>query len=243
MGWMNDFLEYMKLDPLFRKGNHYKMTFSTSYAYSENYILVLSHDEVVHLKCSMWSKMPGIYEDKFHNLRAGYTYMAGHPGKKLLFMGQEFGQQREWSEEREIDWFLLDTDLNVKLKDYVRDLWKMYAKYPCLHATDYDDRGFEWINADDADRSIYSFMRKDPEGKKNLLFVLNMTPMARPDYRCGVPVEGDYKLILNSMDPKYGGTTEITKKTYKAVTSGLRMRSLRIQHGQACKESRCKENS
>ena len=217
MGWMNDFLEYMKLDPLFRKGNHYKMTFSTSYAYSENYILVLSHDEVVHLKCSMWSKMPGIYEDKFHNLRAGYTYMAGHPGKKLLFMGQEFGQQREWSEEREIDWFLLDTDLNVKLKDYVRDLWKMYAKYPCLHATDYDDRGFEWINADDADRSIYSFMRKDPEGKKNLLFVLNMTPMARPDYRCGVPVEGDYKLILNSMDPKYGGTTEITKKTYKAV--------------------------
>ena len=217
MGWMNDFLEYMKLDPLFRKGNHYKMTFSTSYAYSENYVLVLSHDEVVHLKCSMWSKMPGIYEDKFHNLRAGYTYMAGHPGKKLLFMGQEFGQQREWSEEREIDWFLLDTDLNVKLKDYVRELWKMYAKYPALHATDYEQDGFEWINADDADRSIYSFMRKDPAGKKNLLFVLNMTPVARPDYRCGVPVEGEYKLILNSMDPKFGGTTEITKKTYKAV--------------------------
>jgi 1,4-alpha-glucan branching enzyme len=217
MGWMNDFLEYMKLDPLFRKGNHYKMTFSTSYAYSENYILVLSHDEVVHLKCSMWSKMPGIYEDKFHNLRAGYTYMMGHPGKKLLFMGQEFGQQREWSEEREIDWFLLETDLNKQLQDYVRDLWKMYAKYQCLHGTDYDPLGFEWINADDADRSIYSFMRKSSDGKKNLLFVLNMTPMARPDYRCGVPVLGNYKLVLNSMDPKYGGTEERAKKTYKAT--------------------------
>ena len=217
MGWMNDFLEYMKLDPLFRKGNHYKMTFSTSYAYSENYILVLSHDEVVHLKCSMWSKMPGIYEDKFHNLRAGYTYMMGHPGKKLLFMGQEFGQQREWSEEREIDWFLLETDLNKQLQDYVRDLWKMYAKYQCLHGTDYDPLGFEWINADDADRSIYSFMRKSSDGKKSLLFVMNMTPMARPDYRCGVPVLGNYKLVLNSMDPKYGGTEERAKKTYKAT--------------------------
>ena len=217
MGWMNDFLEYMKLDPLFRKGNHYKMTFSTSYAYSENYVLVLSHDEVVHLKCSMWSKMPGIYEDKFHNLRAAYTYMAAHPGKKLLFMGQEFGQQREWSEARELDWFLLDTELNVQLKDYVRTLWKMYSKYQCLHGTDYDPLGFEWINADDADRSIYSFMRKSSDGKKNLLFVLNMTPLARPDYRCGVPVKTNYKLILNSMDPKFGGTAPISKKTYKAV--------------------------
>jgi 1,4-alpha-glucan branching enzyme len=217
MGWMNDFLEYMKLDPLFRKGNHYKMTFSTSYAYSENYVLVLSHDEVVHLKCSMWSKMPGIYEDKFHNLRAAYTYMAAHPGKKLLFMGQEFGQQREWSEARELDWFLLGTELNAQLKDYVRTLWKMYSKYQCLHGTDYDPLGFEWINADDADRSIYSFMRKSSDGKKNLLFVLNMTPLARPDYRCGVPVKTNYKLILNSMDPKFGGTAPISKKTYNAV--------------------------
>ena len=219
MGWMNDFLEYMKLDPFFRKGNHYKMTFSTSYAYSEKYILVLSHDEVVHLKCSMWSKMPGIYEDKFSNLKAGYTYMAGHPGKKLLFMGQEFGQQREWSEEREIDWFLLDTDLNRKLKDYVRDLWKMVQKYPALHATDYDPNGFEWINADDADRSIYSFVRKSPDNTNNLLFVLNMTPMARDDYRVGCFEPGKYRLILNSMDPKYGGLTEITKKNYTAKAS------------------------
>ena len=217
MGWMNDFLEYMKLDPLFRKGNHYKMTFSTSYAYSEKYVLVLSHDEVVHLKCSMWSKMPGIYEDKFSNLKAGYTYMAGHPGKKLLFMGQEFGQQREWSEEREIDWFLLETDLNKKLQNYVRDLWKLVQKYPALHATDYDPNGFEWINADDCDRSIYSFVRKSPDGKQNLLFVLNMTPMPRDDYSVGCFVPGKYKLLMNSMDPKYGGLAEITKKTYTAV--------------------------
>ncbi len=216
MGWMNDFLEYMKLDPLFRKGNHYKMTFSTSYAYSERYVLVLSHDEVVHLKCSMWSKMPGIYEDKFSNLKAGYTYMAGHPGKKLLFMGQEFGQQREWSEERELDWFLLATPLNKQLQDYVKELWKLVRKYPALYASDYDPAGFEWINADDADRSIYSFVRKSPDGKNNLLFVLNMTPMPREDYRVGCFEPGSYRLILNSMDPKFGGNDPITKKTYKA---------------------------
>ena len=216
MGWMNDFLEYMKLDPLFRKGNHYKMTFSTSYAYSERYVLVLSHDEVVHLKCSMWSKMPGIYEDKFSNLKAGYTYMAGHPGKKLLFMGQEFGQQREWSEERELDWFLLATPLNKQLQDYVKELWKLVRKYPALYASDYDPAGFEWINADDADRSIYSFVRKSPDGKNNLLFVLNMTPMPREDYRVGCFEGGSYRLILNSMDPKFGGNDPITKKTYKA---------------------------
>ena len=220
MGWMNDFLEYMKLDPLFRKGNHYKMTFSTSYAYSEKYILVLSHDEVVHLKCSMWSKMPGIYEDKFSNLKAGYTYMCGHPGKKLLFMGQEFGQQREWSEERELDWFLLETPLNKQLQDYVRDLWHTYQKYPALYATDYDGRGFEWINADDADRSIYSFVRKDPTNKtKNLLFVLNFTPMERDDYRVGCFEPGTYHLVLNSMAPKYGGTSEFTQTDFEAVKS------------------------
>ena len=208
MGWMNDFLEYMKLDPYFRRGNHYKLTFSTSYAFSERYVLVLSHDEVVHLKCSMWSKMPGIYEDKFHNLRCGYTFMTGHPGKKLLFMGQEFGQQREWSEERELDWYLLATDLNRELQDYVRDLWNIYRYYPALHATDFDPEGFEWVNADDMDRSIYSFIRKAPDGQKNLLFVVNMTPMHREDYVVGVPANTEYRLILNSMDPRYGGLPE-----------------------------------
>ena len=219
MGWMNDFLEYMKLDPLFRKGNHYKMTFSTSYAYSEKYVLVLSHDEVVHLKCSMWNKMPGIYEDKFSNLRAAYTYMAGHPGKKLLFMGQEFAQQREWSEDREIDWFLLDTELHRQMKDYVQALWKMVAKYPALHGTDYNPEGFQWINADDADRSIYSFVRKSPDGKNNLLFVLNMTPMPRDDYRVGCFEPGTYKLILDSMDPKFGGDSQLGELKCKAEES------------------------
>ena len=219
MGWMNDFLEYMKLDPLFRKGNHYKMTFSTSYAYSEKFVLVLSHDEVVHLKCSMWSKMPGIYEDKFSNLKAAYTYMAGHPGKKLLFMGQEFGQAREWSEEREIDWFLLENELNARLKDYVRDIWKMVEAYPALYATDYDPHGFEWINADDADRSIYSFIRRSPDNTDCLLFVLNMTPVARDDYRVGCFEPGKYRLILNSMDPKYGGEAHLTKRVYEAEQS------------------------
>ncbi len=219
MGWMNDFLEYMKLDPFFRKANHHKMTFSTSYCFSENYVLVLSHDEVVHLKCSMWSKMPGIYEDKFSNLKAGYTFMCGHPGKKLLFMGQEFGQIAEWSEEREIDWYLLEEPLHQKLKDYVRDLWGIYRKYPALYETDTDYFGFEWINADDAYRSIYSFVRKSENGK-NLLFVLNMTPMERSDYRVGVPEHTNYKLILHSMDEKYGGNTTIRKKTYAAQESG-----------------------
>lgn len=218
MGWMNDFLEYMKLDPYFRKYNHYKMTFSTSYAYSENYILVLSHDEVVHLKCSMLSKMPGYFIDKIHNLMAGYTYMVGHPGKKLLFMGQDFGQLQEWSEERELDWFLLSEEEHRHLQDFTRDLFALYNKYPSLHATDYDPNGFEWINADDMDRSIYSFVRKSPTKRNNLLFVINYTPVARPDYRVGVPRKKQYKLILNSQDPKYGGN-EARPEIYKAEKS------------------------
>ena len=162
MGWMNDFLEYMKLDPYFRKFNHNKMTFSMTYAYSERYILVLSHDEVVHLKCSMLSKMPGELDEKFRNLKVGYTFMFGHPGKKLLFMGQDFGQIREWSEEREIDWFLLEEKDHSRLQSFVRDLLTIYKKYPALYAMDTDSQGFEWINADDADRSIFSFIRKAP---------------------------------------------------------------------------------
>ncbi|MDD3339303.1 MAG: 1,4-alpha-glucan branching protein GlgB [Lachnospiraceae bacterium] len=218
MGWMNDFLEYMKLDPYFRKFNHYKMTFSTSYCYSEKYVLVLSHDEVVHLKCSMLSKMPGLINDKFANLKAGYTYMAGHPGKKLLFMGQDFGQLQEWSEDRELDWFLLGEDNHRYLQDYVKELWRVCKKYPALYATDFSGDGFEWINADDAERSIFSFIRKSPTGRNNLLFVLNFTPVPRPDYRVGVPKRKGYKLILNSQDPKFGGK-HARPDTYKAVKS------------------------
>ena len=209
MGWMNDFLEYMKLDPYFRKDNHNKMTFSMTYAYSEKYILVISHDEVVHLKKSMLEKMPGDMDDKFKNLKAAYTFMFCHPGKKLLFMGQEFGQLREWSEERELDWFLLGEEKHRDLKDFVQGLLKMYRKYPALYAMDTDPSGFEWINADDGYRSIYSFVRKSPTGRNNLLVVCNFTPVERSDYRVGVPKKKQYTLVMDE-----NGMTG--KKVFKA---------------------------
>lgn len=217
MGWMHDFLDYMKLDPYFRKDNHNKMTFSMTYNESEDYILVLSHDEVVHLKCSMLNKMPGIEEEKFSNLKAGYAFMMGHPGKKLMFMGQEFGQLREWSEERELDWFLLAEEPHAQMQAYVKDLLHMYKSYPALYEADRDSRSFEWINADDAFRSIFSFVRKSKSGKKNLLFVCNFTPVAREDYRVGVPVKKQYNLIFNSDDKKYGGTGAKKPRVYKAT--------------------------
>ena len=205
MGWMHDFLEYMKLDPYFRKNNHNKMTFAASYMTSENYILVLSHDEVVHLKCSMINKMPGYPDDKFANLKAGYAFMMGHPGKKLLFMGQEFAQYQEWSEARELDWFLLSEEKHQQMQGWVKELLHIYKKHPCLYKLDRSYDGFQWINADDADRSIFSFVRYDEEKKKSLLFVMNFTPVAREDYRVGVPRKKQYKLILNSHDEKFGG--------------------------------------
>ncbi len=205
MGWMHDFCEYMKLDPYFRRNNHYAMTFAMSYNSSENYILPLSHDEVVHLKCSMVHKMPGGKSDKYANLRTGYAYMFGHSGKKLLFMGQDFGQEREWSEERELDWYLLEEDLNKGLHEYVKELLAIYRKYPSMYEIDNDWSGFEWLNADDADRSTYSFVRKARNGKNNLLFVLNMTPMTWEQYQVGVPQKGRYRLLLNSEDNRFGG--------------------------------------
>lgn len=198
MGWMHDFLEYMKLDPYFRKFNHNKMTFGITYATSENYILTLSHDEVVHLKCSMINKMPGLNGDKFANLKAGYTFMMGHPGKKLLFMGQDFGQYHEWDEKVSLDWYLADEPLHKDLQKYYSDLLHVYQKYPALWLLDSDWNGFQWINANDGDRSIFSFIRRDETGKKNLLFVINFTPVARDDYRVGVPKSGTYSLILDS---------------------------------------------
>ena len=205
MGWMHDFLDYMKLDPYFRKNNHHKMTFAMSYNESEKYILVLSHDEVVHLKCSMLNKMPGYEVDKYANLRVAYTYFMTHSGKKLLFMGQDFAQEREWSEARELDWYLLGEKPHQQIHDYMRDLLHIYRNYPALYELDTTWAGFQWVNADDADRSIYSYIRKSKDGKKALLVVLNFTPVAREDYRVGVPVPGSYKLIMNSDDPKYGG--------------------------------------
>ena len=199
MGWMNDFLDYMKTDPLFKKGSHNKATFSLTYANSENYILVLSHDEVVHLKCSMINKMPGYFVDKFANLKGAYTFMIGHPGKKLLFMGQEFAMLHEWNEAKEIEWFLLNEPLHLEMKEYVQSLLRIYRKYPVLFAYDTDGRNFQWVNANDADRSIFSFIRKNPQDYKGaLLFICNFTPIDRDDYCVGVPKAGTYKQILSS---------------------------------------------
>jgi 1,4-alpha-glucan branching enzyme len=203
MGWMHDFLEYMKLDPYFRKYNHNKMTFGLTYFTSENFILVLSHDEVVHLKCSMINKMPGYFSDKFANLKVGYTFMFGHPGKKLLFMGQDFGQLHEWDEKVSLDWYLTEEEEHRNLQNYVRDLLHIYQKYPAMYESDEDWDGFQWINANDGDRSIFSFMRRSKDHKKNLLFVCNFTPVERPDYRLGVPKKGSYTLLLDNKHGMY----------------------------------------
>ena len=220
MGWMHDFCSYMSLDPIFRKDNHYKLTFAMSYNESENYILPLSHDEVVHLKCSMLNKMPGFYKDKFANLRVGYTYMFTHCGKKLLFMGQDFGQDCEWSEERELEWHYLEDKEHSSMKYYTQKLLEIYNKYPCLSENDNNWKSFEWINADDKDRSIYSYVRKSENGRNNILVVLNMTPMERKDYQLGVDKKKKYKLLLNSDDVDFGGNggtipKEITAKAVK----------------------------
>ncbi|WP_346663021.1 1,4-alpha-glucan branching protein GlgB [uncultured Merdimonas sp.] len=217
MGWMHDFTEYMKLDPYFRKDNHNLMTFAMSYAYSENYILVLSHDEVVHLKCSMLNKMPGLGFDKYANLKVGYAFMIGHVGKKLLFMGQEFAQLREWSEERELDWFLLAEKEHQAIQNWFRDLLHLYKKNKALYEMDASWEGFEWINADDRYRSIFSFMRHSKDGKKNLLFVCNFTPMEWADYRVGVPRRKQYKLVMDSDEEQYGGNGRKKPAVYKGV--------------------------
>jgi len=217
MGWMHDFTEYMKLDPYFRKGCHNQMTFAMSYAYSEKYVLVLSHDEVVHLKCSMLNKMPGLGFDKFANLKVGYAFMMGHVGKKLLFMGQDFAQLQEWSEARELDWFLLAEDWHRQLQEFTKDLLHLYKKNKAMYELDCSPEGFEWVNADDAERSIYSFIRHSKDGKKNLLFVCNFTPMERTEYRVGVPMRKQYKLILDSDEKKYGGEGKVRPEIYKSV--------------------------
>ena len=210
MGWMNDFLEYMKMDPYFRSFNHNRLTFSLSYTYAENYVLVISHDEVVHLKCSMLNKMPGVEMDKFANLRTAYGFMYGHPGKKLLFMGQEFGQLREWSEARSLDWFLLDQPLHKKMQKWVADLNHMYTTYDACYYNDNNQMGFEWTKVDDANTSIIAFVRRGKTVKDQLLFVCNFVPVERKDYCVGVPEKKKYKLVLNSAENSdakiYGGS-------------------------------------
>ena len=217
MGWMHDFLEYMKLDPYFRKFNHNKMTFGITYCTSENFILVLSHDEVVHLKCSMINKMPGEYEDKFANLKVGYTFMLGHPGMKLLFMGQDFGQFHEWDEKVSLDWYLTKEPFHADLQNYVKGLLTLYHKYPALYRLDEEYDGFQWINANDGDRSIFSFIRRDETQKKNLLFICNFTPVDRDDYRVGVPKRGTYTLLLDQEHGYYKRGDKISH--YRSIKS------------------------
>lgn len=215
MGWMNDFLEYQEMDPVYRKYHHNKMTFSLMYAFNEKFIQVLSHDEVVHLKKSMLSKMPGGWYEQFGNLKAAYAYMIGHPGKKLLFMGQEFGQWNEWNENKELDWYLLGHETHQQLQNFVRALLHLYQKNAALFDQETSWEGFEWINADDSDRSIFSFIRHSKDKKKNLVFVCNFTPVAREDYAFGMPEKKRLKLVLDSDDVQFGGTGQLQRaKTF-----------------------------
>ena len=217
MGWMNDFLEYMKLDPYFRSFNHNRLTFSLMYTYSENFILVISHDEVVHLKCSMLLKMPGTMPEKFANLKTAYGFMYAHPGKKLLFMGQEFGQEREWSEARSLDWYILDQPGHQGLQNFVKKLNALYKKYDAFYYNDCDQMGFEWINCNDNEHSQVSFIRRGSTAKDQLLFVCNFTPVERENFWVGVPCLGSYTEILNSDAEEFEGEGRVNKKPLQAI--------------------------
>lgn len=230
MGWMNDFLRYMKLDPLYRKYHHNELTFSMVYAYSEKYVLVLSHDEVVHEKGSMIGKMPGGYEDKFSNLRLAYGYMMCHPGKKLLFMGQEFAQFKEFNESDELDWGIFEFDAHTCIRDYVKELNHFYQEQPALYKLDDDPKGFEWINSTDSNDSIVVFARKTDKAKETLIVVCNFTPIEHKDFKIGVPYEGKYKEIFTSEEARFGGNGKKnrTAKASKKVECDKREDSISV---------------
>jgi len=206
MGWMHDTLEYMREDPVYRRWNHGRITFALHYAFSENFILPLSHDEVVHGKGSLIGKMPGDDWQRFANLRAYFGFMWGHPGKKLLFMGGEFAQRREWNHDASLDWHLLDELSHRGVQNLVRDLNRSYADWPALHRLDCEPAGFEWIVADDAEQSVFAFLRRGREDDPPVLVVSNFTPVPRHDYRIGVPRSGHWRELMNTDAAVYGGS-------------------------------------
>jgi len=206
MGWMNDTLKYFSSDPVHRKYEHNKLTFSLLYAFSENFLLPFSHDEVVHGKNSLLHKMPGDMWQQFANLRLLFAYQYAHPGKKLLFMGQEVAQRSEWSEARSVDWHFLEYDSHRGIQQLVADLNKLYAAEPALHQVDFNWQGFEWIDANDADNSVLSFIRRGKSPDDLIIAIINGTPVVREGYRLGVPNSGYYKEVLNTDATTYGGT-------------------------------------
>lgn len=223
MGWMNDFLNYMKLDPLYRKYHHNDLTFSMVYAYSEKFILVLSHDEVVHEKGSMIAKMPGGYEDKFSNLRVAYGYMMTHPGKKLLFMGQEIAQFVEFNENAEVDWSLFEFDAHVFMQGYVKELNELYKTEPALYELDSSPEGFTWINCNSANTSLLSYVRKGKKESDTLLIICNFTPMEHKAYKLATPSGGRWQEIFSSDNSRYGGegrNNKTVKQAKKAECDG-----------------------
>ena len=223
MGWMNDFLNYIKLDPLYRKYHHNDLTFSMVYAYSEKFVLVLSHDEVVHEKGSMITKMPGGYEDKFSNLRVAYGYMMTHPGKKLLFMGQEIAQFSEFNEASEVDWSLFEFDAHVFMQGYVKELNALYKDEPALYELDSSPEGFEWINCNSANTSLLSYMRKGKKESDTLVIICNFTPIEHKTYKLATPSGGKWQEIFSSDNSKYGGegrNNKTPKQAKKAECDG-----------------------